>query len=551
MGESRMANNVEADPHFPSGVSARTPGRGVTMATMAMGDLTDMLRPEVVRLAVGDAALPVGGVELLDGRSLDAVPPKCLLLALGLDLSSPEAVVRALRLAAQAAGALAVRCAGALPPPVVESARAEGATVVAVSPDIPWSRLYGLASTLIATQPTGGDPAHDPGGGDLFSFANSVAAVCGGAVAIMDTEQRIVAYSNLPDQPIDETRRVGILSRRVPDHALPHHLSGDLWRSDSVELIRREGYLPRLAVVVRAGDAVLGSLWAVFPDEGAIVDCEQVLATSAKLAALHLLAIRRRLDAEQEGRNAALQTALRAPGHADGALHLPGSLVCVAETRGPDRGPDHQANLMRAIGLLELDARSLGHEPAVALVKDHLYVLLTTAPGRSVTVPTLADHFHQRATRLLRTGLLLVRSERVRDPRELRQARDDLERAVSHLRDSGARPGSYAARELHGEIVRQRLFEAVRADPMLRTGFGGLVVAHDGEHGTDYRRTLLSYLRNFGDVRAVGSELTLHENTVRKRIRRSQELFGFALANPTHRLLLELELGAETPDAVS
>ncbi|WP_152486983.1 helix-turn-helix domain-containing protein [Nocardiopsis halotolerans] len=79
---------------------------------------------------------------------------------------------------------------------------------------------------------------------------------------------------------------------------------------------------------------------------------------------------------------------------------------------------------------------------------------------------------------------------------------------------------------------------------MPRAGFDEVVAAHDRQHGTDHRRTLLSYLRNFGDVRGVGSESTLHENTVRKRVRRARELFGFLLDNPTRRLLLELELGA-------
>ncbi|GAA2882391.1 hypothetical protein GCM10010517_45540 [Streptosporangium fragile] len=183
------------------------------------------------------------------------------------------------------------------------------------------------------------------------------------------------------------------------------------------------------------------------------------------------------------------------------------------------------------------------------MVKDRMYVLLEAAPRGSVTVSTLAAHFYQRVTRLLHTNLLIVRSEPVEDPDGLRQARDDLDRAVSHLRDAGARPGSYAARDLHAEIVQQRLFHAVRSDPMLRTGFGRIIIAHDSTRGTAYRATLLSYLRNFGDVRAAGAELTLHENTVRKRIRRAQELFGIALENPTHRLLLELELGAVVPGA--
>ncbi|WP_222871229.1 helix-turn-helix domain-containing protein [Nonomuraea sp. PA05] len=525
------------------------------MATL--GTLLDALRPDVVQLATGDAQLAVAGVELLDAGALEPVAPQCLLLALGLNLSSPRAVRQALRLASETGGALAVKCASGLPADVAEQARTAGTTVVAVNPDIPWSRLYGLVSTLLATQPATGEPASGPAGGDLFSLANSVAAICGGAVAIMDTNQTIVAYSNLPGQPIDETRRVGILSRQVPDHALPHHLTDELWRSDSVKLIRRDGYDPRLAVVIRAGDTALGSLWATFPDEDAITDSEAVLATAAKLAALHLLTIRRHLDADQESRNAALQTALRHPGHADRALPLPASLLCLAETANPDHRPDHRtdhrpdhrAGLLRALGLLELDARSLGHEPTVSLVKDRMYVLLEAAPRGSVTVATLATHFHQRATRLLHTNLLIVRSEPVEDPDGLRQARDDLDRAISHLRDTGARPGSYAARDLHAEIVQQRLFDAVRGDPMLRTGFGGVIDAYDVRHGTAYRATLLSYLRNFGDVRAAGAELTLHENTVRKRIRRAQELFGVALDNPTHRLLLELELGAVTPGA--
>ncbi|GLZ15828.1 hypothetical protein Acsp04_60630 [Actinomadura sp. NBRC 104425] len=520
------------------------------MATMALGDLLAALRPELVRLATGDPRLPVSGVELLDGGAPEPVAPRCLLLALGLDASSADGVARAVRLAADTGGALAVKCAGGLPRGVAEQARAAGAAVVTVNPDIPWSRLYGLASTLLATRPAAGDAPHDLAGGDLFSLANSVAAICGGAVAIMDTEQTIVAYSNLPGQPIDETRRVGILSRRVPEHALPHHLTDELWRSDSVRLIRRDGYLPRLAVVIRAGDTALGSLWAVFPDEDAIGDCEAVLATAAKLAALHMLTARRHLDADQQARNAALHEALHRPGPADQALPLPGSLLCLAETAA-GRRTDHHASLLRAIGLLELDARSLGHEPTFGLVNDRLYVLLAAAPRGSVTVSALADHIHRRATRLLHTGLLIVRGDPVADPDALRRARDDLDCAVAHLRDAGARPGSYATRDLRGEIVRQRLFQAVRADPRLRTGIGRAVTAHDLAHGTAYRATLLSYLRNFGDVRAASRELTLHENTVRKRIRRAQELFGFTMRNPTHRLLLELELGAQAPDAAS
>jgi hypothetical protein len=63
----------------------------------------------------------------------------------------------------------------------------------------------------------------------------------------------------------------GILGRRVPEEALPDHLAREVWRSDSVVRVQREGDLPRLAMVIRAGEEVLGSLWAAFT--GPIPDC--------------------------------------------------------------------------------------------------------------------------------------------------------------------------------------------------------------------------------------------------------------------------------------
>lgn len=115
-----------------------------------------------------------------------------------------------------------------------------------------------------------------------------------------------------------------------------------------MRLIRRDGFLPRLAVVIRAGDTALGSLWAVFPSEDAIVDCEAVLTTAAKLAALHMLTVRRYADADQDSRNTALQTALHHPGHADHALPLPGSLLCLAESTSVTHHPDRRPDLLRA-----------------------------------------------------------------------------------------------------------------------------------------------------------------------------------------------------------
>ena len=66
----------------------------------------------------------------------------------------------------------------------------------------------------------------------------------------------------LPDQPIDETRRSSILRLQVPpsvetdkDYRRVHAATGVLQVATADPLLRRT------AVSIRAGDAVLGSLW--------------------------------------------------------------------------------------------------------------------------------------------------------------------------------------------------------------------------------------------------------------------------------------------------
>jgi DNA-binding PucR family transcriptional regulator len=56
------------------------------------------------------------------------------------------------------------------------------------------------------------------------------------------------------------------------------------------------------------------------------------------------------------------------------------------------------------------------------------------------------------------------------------------------------------------------------------------------------RSSVETYLRRFGDVRAAASELGVHPNTLRYRLRRAEELVGIALGDPESRLLVELQL---------
>jgi hypothetical protein len=530
------------------------------MTAMPLEQLVEALRGGVITLLSDGAAAGwhVTGAELLDHpEALATTAPGYLLLGVGLDIADREALGAAFRTAADRSCALAVKC----PTPPPQEVSAQVATtrvpVLAVDPRVPWTRVQRLVTTILAArravaEPGGGGTT----GGDLFSLANAVAGIVGGAVAIMDTQQVVVAYSNLPDQPIDETRRRGILGRRVPEDALADHLNREVWVSDTVVRQHRPGDLPRTAVVIRAGEDVLGSLWVAFPDEAAAADCGPTLQEAARVAALHMLALRRQVDAEQESRDRALRHTLEGrsgQGDPPGGVRLPAVLVGLAEAvqeRGGEESWEagtaarRRAALLRALDLAVLDGRSLGYEPAAALLGDRVYVLLPAAGSGSVSTGVLLDHLLDRARHSLHRSFTAVDSPTVATASALLAARRDIDAALDHLRERRAGPGAYHAEDLRPELVLRRLVGAVREDAELRTGIAERLRAHDAEHGTDYCATLLTHLRHFGDVAAASGELHIHQNTLRLRLRRAEELFDIALADPTRRLLLTLELTA-------
>ncbi|MFE9443526.1 PucR family transcriptional regulator [Streptomyces sp. NPDC006602] len=527
------------------------------MTTMPLEQLVEALQDGIVSvLSQGAEPEPrIDGVELLDcPEVVRATAPGHLLLGVGVDVADLDALDAALRTAADSSCALAVKCTVPARPDLVARIRDSGVPVLAVNPQMPWTRVQRLVTTILAASAVDSVPGGGTTGGDLFSLANAVAGIVGGAVAIMDTQQVVVAYSNLPDQPIDETRRRGILGRRVPEDALADHLDREVWVSDTVVRQHRAGDLPRTAVVIRAGEDVLGSLWVAFPDEAAAADCGPTLQEAARVAALHMLALRRQVDAEQESRDRALRSALEGrSGQSDlpGGVRLPAVLVGLSEAVVEGDGSSdsgvaarRRAALLRLVDLAVLDGRSLGYEPAAALIGDRVYVLLPTAGSGPVSTGVLLDHILDRARHSLHRSFVAVNSPTAGALSTLLRARRDIDAALDHLLEQHADRGAYRTEDLRPALVLRRLVGAVRDDADLRTGIAERLRAHDADHATEYSATLLAYLRHFGDVAAASGELHIHQNTLRLRLRRAEQLFEVSLTDPTRRLLLALELTA-------
>jgi hypothetical protein len=188
------------------------------MSTPLLSQLLDALGPSPLRLitAPASAEVPVSGVLIHEPRAALPAVPHGMLFAVGAHPASAEAAYLAAAAARAGHAALVVKCYGEPVTALAAAGGQEGVAVLAADDDMAWQLLDALVSSALAALSRSSRHDAAPAVGDLFALANAIAAQIGGATAIEDPLRRILAYSTLPDQPIDEHRRQGILGLRVP-----------------------------------------------------------------------------------------------------------------------------------------------------------------------------------------------------------------------------------------------------------------------------------------------------------------------------------------------
>src|SRR5439155_22363014 len=198
---------------------------------------------------------------------------------------------------------------------VIEEAEASGVALLSIPDEVGWSHFNAVLARAFRT---GGEALAMPGmasvpAGDLFALANAIAAMVGGAVSIEDPRGRILAYSTLEGQVIDDVRRQGILGRQIIDIPTNREIYSLLWRGEGVIRVEPEdwnveGFLPRIASPVRAGNETLGSIWVVQGDVPLARDAESTLADVARVAALHMIHARSTRDIDRHVRGDLLRS---------------------------------------------------------------------------------------------------------------------------------------------------------------------------------------------------------------------------------------------------
>ncbi len=467
-----------------------------------------------------------------------------LLLLSGTRVDDPGALVLLRQAAECGFCAVVIKLRGSPGAAFVDEASALGVAVLAAADEVPWRHVDSLLLSVVGSQ--GVAPEGEQGAGDeLFTLANAIASVIGGAVAIEDMDRRILAYSSRSGQRIDELRQRGILERRVPDmDRNPGQYREVLVAPGVVRFPEVVDELPRSAIAVKAGSQPLGTIWAIEGVDGITSEGERSLVDGARLASLCILRSRNAAELAMHAREGTLRAALDGSITArDLAFHLslPAGVELALLGFATVRDPAGEASLItRVSSAVFRYVTAFRPDAAISTTPRAVYVLL---PGGG----------SEAATRLATGALAALRAsfdDHVRvaiagastDPGHIpamRREIDDVLRVVTIQRDL---PPVARLTDVHARVFLAHVADELNREPGLRHPGVAAMASHDLEHGTTYTSTISAWLDAMGDVAAASATLGVHPNTLRYRLRRSAVLFGISMDNPDDRLSVWVQL---------
>jgi len=501
----------------------------------------------------------VTGVTIFDPHDELLMPPGEILLGVGVATEADMAGLVG-RLERLRAAALVVKAPGMVSDGLREEVRRHGVPLLGLTRAASWFQVASLMRTLLdqraitGTEDLAGIPA-----GDLFAFANAVSALVDAPVTVEDRSSRVLAFSGRQEEA-DSSRIETILGRRVPRRYLElleqRGVFRDLYQTGRPVYIPSldRGMLPRVAVAVRVGPEVLGSLWLAV--SGPLSqERTEALTEAARLAALHLLHHRNTADLARQRSADLLETVLSGgatAGEAATQLGLPAGPVCVLACRVVGAtGAELEAAGQRLADALALHLGAIRAGAAVAKI-GHLVYAVVPVSGHG-DAGQAASRMRDVAARFMsRIGhqvlLVIGIGGPARSLSEIGRARTEAERTARVLRE----PGRAACfEEVYLETVLDRLREVLEEDGDALHGPVARLVRYDAENATDLTASLRAYLDAFGDVGRAAAELHVHPNTFRYRLRRVREVSGLDLDDARLRLAALVQLSALAPRSLA
>jgi hypothetical protein len=507
----------------------------------------------------------VGIPTLFDELDASCVQPGDVVLGVGVAARPREAVGFVEEAGGCGAAAVVLKLGGDPGPELIDASARTGVALLSAPTAVAWGHLYTLLRVAGGAAMPGGALVDGVPMGDLFALANAIATMVGGAVTIEDPQSYVLAYSS-SDLPIDEARREVILGRRVPERFLRRLRDAGVFQrlqttDDVVSYVdQEEETLPRLAVGIRAGGELLGSIWVAEGSEPLGADARAVLQEAARMAALHLIRHRSSGDLERRQRGEAMRGLLEGDVHPDATSLLgiaAGTAVTVVALRleRPDgrsrSSADVVARIERLVGLVALYFESFQRQVAQVTIGQTIYVMIPEPrAGERHRLLQLISDLIERARATVDAHVVSGVGSTVPSVEATAWSRREADLSIRVL---AAHPGLSIApiEDVRAEAIVLALRDHAVGDAFLRSGPVETLRRHDEQKGTSYVETLDAYFSAFGYVPTAAKAVFVHPNTFRYRLRRLTEISGLDLDDPLQRLVAELQLRIFVPDTLS
>lgn len=523
-------------------------------AHATLASLIESLGSDVFQILSAPNGLDVKVTEPIIHDPLERahLEPGDLVLAVGIPVDDRQAT----QLVGEAAGAGAAAVIfkkGDEAKALIPAADAAGIALVSVIPEMTWNQLHALLRTAIAS--SGQVPESGIGDspvGDLFALANAVSSMVGGPTTIEDPQSRVLAFSSL-DEPIDEPRRQTILGRRVPEPWLKrlqeHGVFKRLWSSEDVITVELpyKGVRKRIAIAVRSGGEILGSLWVAEGDRRLGPVAEEALREAAGIAAIHLIRNRATEDLERLRRAEVVRSILEGKGPIE---HLASRLGIEAKSPFtviafdlPTRDESEIGiKRQRAMELAAIYCETFHRRSSSVSIEETIYSLLPTpnVSERSRLLNVASRVIHQ-AESSLKIPMHAAVGSTVPELRDAPRSRAEAD-LVLRILAKGKEAKVAAVEDVQAQTLLLEFQDLSEAHPHLRSGKVETLQQHDSKHGTYYVETLRAYLDAFGDVGRAAASVSVHPNTFRYRVKRLGELSGINLSDADERLAAEIQL---------
>ncbi|WP_309501054.1 helix-turn-helix domain-containing protein [Saccharopolyspora gloriosae] len=432
-----------------------------------------------------------------------------------------------------------------------------GIALFGVWPEVRWEQLESLVRSVVDNARLTVEADAGESLGDLFSLAQTVAAMTDGIVSIEDTASRVLAYSR-SDDDVDELRRLSILGRRGPEPYLAMLREWGVYERlrSGEEVVRVDerpdlGIRRRMAVGIHAGSQPLGTIWVQEGAKPLEERSRRALLGAARVAAVQLIRQRAEASAAPPLRENLLIGLLDGKVDAVGVAGDIGAdtsrpAVVVAFTlrgrAGVSDRPELELERTEMTGLISVHAAAYRRSALVTTLNSRVYVLLPDLPSRAMPGVlgmtkeiVAAAGLHLRATAQAGVGSVVAGLD------EVPQSRAEADRvldAMAHDLDTGIA----TIADVRSRVVLSELLTVLGGNERFRDPRLNALFEHDAEHSGSLARSVLAYLEHFGDVRAASSALHVHPNTLRHRTRRAAEITGLDLTDPAERLTAHLHL---------